>query len=58
MIHCLTYLHFQGLIQLKDFPGGIHHCVTGVGKWIFDTNFLFELPLKQYDLDFCFINYS
>ena len=44
------------LIQLKDFIGGIHHCVTVVGKWMFDSNFTFALPLTKDNLDYCFIN--
>ena len=44
------------LIQLKDFLGGIHHCVTVVGKWIFDSNFTFALPLKKDNLYHCCIN--
>ena len=44
------------LIQLKYYLGGINHCVTGFGKWIFDSNFLFALPLTKNNLDYCFIN--
>ena len=29
---------FPTLIKLKDFICGIQHCVTFVGKWIFDKN--------------------
>ena len=38
---------YPTLIQLKYFPGGIHHYVTVVGKCIFDSNFTFALPLNQ-----------
>ena len=40
------------LIQLKDFPGGIHHCITVVGEWVFDSNVSFALPLTQYKLEY------
>ena len=42
---------YKTLIQLKYFPGGIHHCVTVVGKWVFDSNFSFTLPLTKYNTD-------
>ena len=42
---------YQTLIQLKFFIGGIHHCVTVVGKWIFDSDFTFALPLTKGNLD-------
>ena len=47
---------FPALIQLKDFLGGIHHCVAVVGKWIFDSNFTFALPLTKENLEYCCIN--
>ena len=38
---------YPELIQLKYFPGHVQHCVTVVGRWIFDSNFLFHfLSLK------------
>ena len=47
---------YPTLIQLKHFLGGIHHCVTFVGKWIFDINFPFTLTLTEENLDYCWIN--
>ena len=44
------------LIKLKYLLGGIHHCVTVVGKWILDSNFSFELPLTKENLDYFCIN--
>ena len=32
---------FPTLIQLIDFLGGIQHCVTVAGKWIFERNIYF-----------------
>ena len=39
---------FPTLNQLKDFLGGIQHCVTVVGKLIFDSNFPFALSFFQF----------
>ena len=33
---------FPTLIQLKDFLGGIDHCVTVLGEWILKVIFLLE----------------
>ena len=44
------------LIQLEYSIGGIHHCVIVVGKWIFDSNFTFALPLTKENLYYCWIN--
>ena len=49
---------FTILIQLKEFISGIHHCVTVVGNWVFDRDCIFALPLTQYELDYCCINYN
>ena len=38
---------YPTLVQLKYYIDGIHHFVTVVGKWIFDSSFLFALPLTQ-----------
>ena len=38
---------FPKIIQLKYFLGEVHHCVLVVGKWIFDRNYHFALPLTQ-----------
>ena len=40
---------YPKLIQLNDFIGRIHHCVTVVGNGIFDSNFPFELPHRKYN---------
>ena len=47
---------YTTLIQLKDCFGGIHHCVTVVGKWIFDSTLIFSLPLTKDNLEYCWIN--
>ena len=47
---------YPTLIQLKYFLGRIHHCVTVVGKFIFDSNFCFALLLTKDNLDYCCIN--
>ena len=47
---------YPTLILLKYFLGGIHHCVTVVGEWIFDSNFPFVLLLNQDNLDYFFIH--
>ena len=47
---------YPTFIQLKYFLGGIHHCVTVFGKWIFDSNFTFALPPTKENLDYCCIN--
>ena len=49
---------YSTLIQLKHFPGRIHHCDTVVGKSIFDGNFPFAVPLTKDNLYYCFINYD
>ena len=38
---------YPALTQLKYFLGRIYHCVTVVGKWVFDSSFPFILPLSQ-----------
>ena len=47
---------YPTLMQLKDFIGWIHHCVTVVGKWIFDSNLPFVLPLTNENLEYFCIN--
>ena len=47
---------YPTLIWLKYFLKGIHHYVTVVGKWMFDSNFPFLLPLTKEDVDCCCIN--
>ena len=47
---------YPTLIQFKDFRGGIHHFVIVVGKWIFDSNFTFALPLTKDNPKYCCIN--
>ena len=49
---------FPGLIHLKNYLGGINHCVTVVGKCIFDSNFTLPFPITRDDLDYCCINYN
>ena len=41
------------LIQLTYFLGGIQHCVTVFGKWIFDSNIPFSLPINCDDMEYC-----
>ena len=47
---------YPTLTQLILFSSGIHHCVTVVGKCIFDSNFTFALPLTEENLDYCCMN--
>ena len=47
---------FLALIRLKDFLGGIQHCVTVGGKWIFDSNISFGISLTHGDMGYCFID--
>ena len=42
---------FPTLIQLKDFLGGIEHCVTVVVKFIFESKIPFVSPLTRYKLE-------
>ena len=44
---------FPTLLQLAGFFGGIQHCVTIVGKFIFDRNIPFALPFTHDNLDCC-----
>ena len=44
---------FTTIIQLKESIGGIHNCVTVVGKLIFDSDFNFAIPLTCDKLYFC-----
>ena len=39
------------LIKFTYFHGCIKHCVTVVGRWIFDSNITFVLPLSWYELE-------
>ena len=36
---------FTTLIQLTEFLGSIQHCVTSVGKWLFESSIPFSLPI-------------
>ena len=45
---------FTTLIQLKDFIGRVHHCVTVIDKWISDSNFTFVFPLSKENLGYYF----
>ena len=38
---------FPTSMQLKYSLRGIHHCVTVVGKWIFDSNSTTALPITK-----------
>ena len=44
---------FLTLIHLKEFLGGIQHCVTVVGKYIFDSNIPSVLPLTCDQRNYC-----
>ena len=55
MIHCLN-ISATNIIQLTDLLGGIQHCVTVIGKWIFDSNIPFALPLTCDNLEHCLTN--
>ena len=54
--HLLDIYPYPTLIQLKDCLGGIYHCVTVVGKWIFDSTFPLTLPLTKEKIDYFCIN--
>ena len=43
---------FPTLIKFKEIIHGVQHCVTVVGKWIFDINILFACPLTHDDMDY------
>ena len=49
---------FSTLIQLKEFIDGVQHCVTVVGKWIFDSNSTLSLPITTDNGYHCCINYN
>ena len=44
---------FPTLIQLAEYLGDIQHCVTVVGKCIFDNNIQFAPTLNYSGLDHC-----
>ena len=46
---------FPKLVMLKEFLDGIHHCVTDVGKCIFNINCTFAPPPTQYNQGYCCI---
>ena len=48
---------FSKLIPLTDFIGGIQNCVTVVGKWVFDRNIPFAIPLACDNMDKYCTNY-
>ena len=43
---------FPALIQLTEFLCGLQLCVISVGKWLFDSNVPFLLPLTYDELDY------
>ena len=47
---------YPTLIQLEDYPGGIHYCATVVGKCIFESNLPFAIPLTKEIFYYCCIN--
>ena len=47
---------YPTLIESNDYLGGIHHCITVVGKWIFCSNFPFALSLTKENLGYYCIN--
>ena len=49
---------FPTLIQLTEFIGGVQHCVTVVGKSIFDRNNILSLPFACDDLEYCWNNFD
>ena len=49
-------IYISKINSVERFFGGIQHCVTVVGKRIFDSNFIFEIPLTCDDLDYCWTN--
>ena len=47
---------YPTLIQFKYYLGGIHHYPVVLGKWIFESNLTFALPLNKDNLEYCCIN--
>ena len=48
---------FPTLIQFTVFLVGIQHCVTIVGKWVFDRNITFVLYLNFGVIEKIYANY-
>ena len=47
----LNNFFFPNLVKLYDFLGGIQHCVTVVGRCMFNINIPFVLTLYSADMD-------
>ena len=45
---------FPTLIQLAECFGGIQHCITVIGKCIFENNIMFALPLTHDYLEYLY----
>ena len=56
IITSFTYLHIQHLFSWGGELGGVHHCVTVVGKCIFDSNFTFALLITKDSFYYCCTN--
>ena len=39
------------MIHLMEILSGVKHCITIIGKWVFDRNVLFELPINHKYID-------
>ena len=52
----LNIYPFTTLNQLTEFLGSVQNFVTVVGKWVFDRNILFVIPLTSDKLDYCCSN--
>ena len=44
---------FTTLSRLAELLDGIQHYVAVLGKWNFDSNITFALPLTRNDLEYC-----
>ena len=57
MIHVLACIYLRKVSQLTDLLGGILHCVTDIGKCIFDSNIPYGLLLTCGELGYCCTGY-
>ena len=42
------------LVQLMDYLGNLNHAISGVGYWIFESNYEIALVLNRESLDMIF----
>ena len=52
-----NHYNYPTVCLLLDTAHRIDHSITVCGKWIFDSNFEFSLPLTKSSLNYiCFVN--